>query len=70
MLEIGDRHLTTVEQVDHPARGRDDDLDAMLNLREAFDPGHHCNPEKIIPTTRFCVESNPKARGDEQVPLG
>jgi glycolate oxidase subunit GlcD len=46
------------------------DLAAMKRLREAFDPDGVCNPGKIFPTTRFCVESNPKARGYERVPLG
>jgi len=43
------------------------DLDAMRRLRDAFDPDHVCNPGKIFPTTRFCVESDPKARGYERV---
>jgi len=45
------------------------DLAAMLKLRDAFDPERMCNPGKIFPTTRFCVESNPKARGYERVEL-
>jgi glycolate oxidase subunit GlcD len=48
----------------------DDDLLPMIQLRAAFDPDRMCNPGKAIPTTRFCVESNPKARGYDQVPLG
>jgi len=47
----------------------DDDLDAMRKLRTAFDPDQMCNPGKVFPTTRFCVEANPKARGYERVPL-
>jgi glycolate oxidase subunit GlcD len=43
------------------------DLDAMRRLRDAFDPDHACNPGKVFPTTRFCAESNPKARGYERV---
>jgi glycolate oxidase subunit GlcD len=43
------------------------DLAAMRRLREAFDPDLACNPGKIFPTTRFCVESNPKARGYDRV---
>jgi FAD/FMN-containing dehydrogenase len=43
------------------------DLAAMARLRDAFDPERVCNPGKIFPTTRFCVESNPKARGYERV---
>ena len=47
----------------------DDDLDAMARLREAFDPERVCNPGKIFPTTRFCMEANPKARGYDRVPF-
>jgi len=46
-----------------------EDLEPMYRLREAFNPEGACNPGKIIPTTRFCVESNPKARGYDEVPL-
>ncbi len=48
----------------------DDDLDAMKRLRRAFDPAGVCNPDKIIPLTRGCVESAPSAREapDELVP--
>jgi glycolate oxidase subunit GlcD len=46
------------------------DLEAMKKLRAAFDPTLVCNPGKLFPTTRFCVEANPKARGYDQVPLG
>ena len=45
------------------------DLDAMIRLRAAFDPDRVCNPGKIFPTTRFCTESNPKARGYDAVPI-
>ncbi len=45
------------------------DLDAMRRLRAAFDPQQVCNPGKLIPATRFCVESNPKARGYDAVPI-
>ena len=43
------------------------DLEPMYRLREAFNPDGLCNPDKIIPTTRFCAESNPKARGYDRV---
>ncbi|MEZ4280443.1 MAG: FAD-linked oxidase C-terminal domain-containing protein [Myxococcota bacterium] len=43
------------------------DLDPMMRLRDTFNPDGFCNPGKIIPTTRFCVESNPKARGYDAV---
>ncbi len=48
----------------------EEDLDAMRRLRAAFDPDGVCNPGKIFPTTRFCMESNPKARGYDRVPFG
>lgn len=47
----------------------DHDLEPMYRLRESFNPDGVCNPGKIIPTTRFCVEANPKARGYDEVPL-
>jgi glycolate oxidase subunit GlcD len=47
----------------------DDDLDAMRRLRAAFDPDACCNPGKLLPTPRFCAESNPKARGYDRVPF-
>jgi glycolate oxidase subunit GlcD len=47
----------------------DADLAAMLRLRGAFDPDGVCNPGKIFPSTRFCAESNPKARGYDRVPF-
>jgi len=46
-----------------------DDLEAMCRLRRSFDPDNMCNPGKIFPTTRFCIEANPKARGYDRVPL-
>ncbi len=45
------------------------DLDAMKRLRAAFDPERVCNPGKVFPTTRFCAEADPKARGYDRVPL-
>jgi FAD/FMN-containing dehydrogenase len=45
------------------------DLDAMKRLRAAFDPDGVCNPDKLFPSTRFCAEANPKARGYDRVPF-
>jgi FAD/FMN-containing dehydrogenase len=45
------------------------DMEAMKQLRGAFDPDGVCNPDKIFPTPRFCAESNPKARGYDRVPF-
>ena len=47
----------------------EEDLAAMRRLRDVFNPDGACNPSKIFPTTRFCTESDPKARGYDQVPL-
>lgn len=41
----------------------DADLDAMMKLRNCFNPEGCCNPGKMLPITRACVESNPAARG-------
>ncbi len=46
-----------------------DDMEAMCRLRRSFDPDNRCNPGKVFPTTRFCMEANPKARGYDNVPL-
>jgi FAD/FMN-containing dehydrogenase len=43
------------------------DMDTMKRFRDCFDPDGVCNPGKIFPTTRFCAESNPKARGYDRV---
>jgi glycolate oxidase subunit GlcD len=45
------------------------DLAAMKRLRDSFDPDGVCNPGKIIPSTRACMESNPSARGYDRVPF-
>jgi FAD/FMN-containing dehydrogenase len=47
----------------------DDDLDAMKRLRAAFDPDRVSNPGKVFPSTRFCAEADPKARGYDRVPF-
>jgi glycolate oxidase subunit GlcD len=47
----------------------EEDLDAMKRLRSVFDPDGVCNPDKVFPTTRSCVESNPRSRGHERVTL-
>ena len=46
----------------------DDDMDAMLRVRSAFDPTGLCNPGKIIPTSRSCGEAKAAARhrGEKQ----
>ncbi|MBW2494846.1 MAG: FAD-binding protein [Deltaproteobacteria bacterium] len=43
------------------------DMEAMKGFRDCFNPDGVCNPGKIFPTTRFCVESNPKTRGYDRV---
>jgi glycolate oxidase len=66
----GEHGIGTEKRDFMPLLFGDDDLDAMRRLRESFDPEHMSNPGKIFPTTRFCMEANPKARGYDRVPLG
>ncbi|PYS46214.1 MAG: hypothetical protein DMF68_19850 [Acidobacteria bacterium] len=40
----------------------EDDMDAMLRVRAAFDPTGLCNPGKIIPTPRTCSEGSAVTR--------
>jgi glycolate oxidase subunit GlcD len=67
---ITGEHGVGVEKRDFlPLMFAEADLDAMRRLRAAFDPDLICNPGKAFPTTRFCAESNPKARGYDRVPF-
>jgi FAD/FMN-containing dehydrogenase len=45
------------------------DLDAMRRLRSVFDPDGVCNPEKVLPSPRSCVEAGPRSRDGDRVPL-
>ncbi len=63
----GEHGIGTEKQDFMPLLFSPDDLDAMRRLRAAFDPERRSNPGKVFPTTRFCAESNPKARGYERV---
>ncbi len=40
----------------------DRDLATMEAVRAVFDPAKLCNPSKVLPSTRSCVESNPHLR--------
>jgi glycolate oxidase subunit GlcD len=67
---ITGEHGVGVEKRDYlPLVFSEADLDAMRRLRAAFDPERFCNPGKAFPTTRFCAESDPKARGYDRVPF-
>ena len=47
----------------------EDDMDVMLGVRAAFDPGGLCNPGKIIPMLRGCGEANqPQPQSKVQSP--
>ena len=65
----GEHGIGTEKRDYMPLLFSEEDLDAMRRLRAAFDPDGVCNPGKVFPTTRFCVESDPKARGYDRVPL-
>ncbi|MFN2493767.1 MAG: FAD-binding oxidoreductase [Pyrinomonadaceae bacterium] len=41
----------------------DNDMDAMLRVRAAFDPAGLCNPDKIIPLLRGCGEARATGNG-------
>jgi glycolate oxidase subunit GlcD len=45
----------------------DDDMNAMLRVREAFDPSGLCNPGKIIPLPRGCGEARAVATASVSV---
>jgi glycolate oxidase subunit GlcD len=63
----GEHGIGTEKRAYLPLLFSDADLGAMGRLRAAFDPDSTCNPGKIFPTTRFCMEANPKARGYDRV---
>jgi glycolate oxidase subunit GlcD len=63
----GEHGIGTEKSAYLPILFSDADLAAMCRLRAAFDPESTCNPGKIFPTTRFCMEANPKARGYDRV---
>ena len=65
----GEHGIGTEKREYMPLVFGDDDFAAMLSLRHAFDPERVCNPGKIFPSTRFCMEANPKARGYDRVPF-
>jgi glycolate oxidase subunit GlcD len=46
----------------------DDDMDAMLRVRAAFDPSGLCNPGKIIPLPRGCSEARAVATENMSAP--
>ncbi|HEX8898749.1 MAG TPA: FAD-linked oxidase C-terminal domain-containing protein, partial [Chthoniobacterales bacterium] len=46
----------------------EDDMDAMLRVRAAFDPSGLCNPGKIIPLPRGCGEARAVANSSVSVP--
>jgi glycolate oxidase subunit GlcD len=54
---ITGEHGVGLDKSDYlPLIFNDDDMDAMLRVRAAFDPDGLCNPGKIIPTLRGCGE--------------
>ena len=34
----------------------EDDLEVMTGLRGVFDPEHRCNPGKLFPSSKGCIE--------------
>ena len=72
---LGDDHLVEVYNQECDRLGKPRGLvlaPSKLQPGTVFvaeDPDRICNPGKIFPTTRFCAESNPKARGYDRVPF-
>ncbi len=68
-LELGGsvtgEHGIGVEKLDLMEQAFSSDaLDAMSDLRSAFNPEGLCNPHKVIPTERGCIEvTRPRPRG-------
>lgn len=54
-------HGIGVEKIDFMAKQfTKDDLDAMRALRRVFDPENRCNPHKMFPGSKRCVDFAPK----------
>jgi glycolate oxidase len=54
-------HGIGVEKIDFMAKQfTPDDLDAMRMLRRVFDPEGRCNPHKMFPGSKRCVDFAPK----------
>jgi glycolate oxidase len=58
-------HGIGIEKIDLMSKSfSDDDLAAMADLRGVFNPTGLCNPHKIFPTDRACIEiKRPRPRG-------
>lgn len=54
-------HGIGVEKIDFMAKQFSrDDLDAMRRLRQVFDPRQRCNPHKMFPGSKRCMDFVPK----------
>ena len=45
---------------------KENDLDIMRRVHDAYDTGGYCNPGKLIPTPGRCGETRPAAPGKAQ----
>jgi glycolate oxidase len=60
---ITGEHGIGLEKIDHMRSiFSDTDLDAMMRIKSVFNPEGLCNPGKIFPTSKGCVEVMLKAR--------
>jgi glycolate oxidase len=60
---ITGEHGIGMEKIDHMRSiFSDNDLDVMARLKRVFNPEDTCNPGKIFPTSKGCVEVMLKAR--------
>jgi len=56
---ITGEHGIGMEKIDFmPLMYSPDDLEAMQKVRAAFDRSQRCNPGKVLPTSKSCVETN------------
>src|SRR5216117_1196450 len=60
---ISGEHGIGLEKIDYmPLIFSEADLACMHRVKEAFNPGGLCNPGKIFPTNKACVEAGPAYR--------
>jgi glycolate oxidase len=56
---ITGEHGIGMEKIDFmPLMYSPDDLEAMRKVRNAFDRTQRCNPGKLLPTSKSCVETS------------
>jgi glycolate oxidase len=58
---VSGEHGIGVEKIDFMEKQfTADDLEAMRTLRRVFDPEGRCNPHKLFPGSKRCMEFTPR----------